>query len=137
MAIVFQFVGCVDPSNCSKGELTTVSSCALDFQLFTWFESFCDPGDREAFFTGQSQADPTLAIFELQWQYTHSDEVAAMNALKTFSNNSFNTQKISSLGCPVATGSSSIFFSSDNYQRGSFSLIGHGTIINSCDLTFR
>src|SRR5262249_44958256 len=53
----------------------------------------------------ETQTCGTFTGPELQWQHSHPDEIAAMNAFETFRQGSLHTEKARTLRCPVARGS--------------------------------
>src|ERR1700693_484060 len=84
------------------------------------FDTIADSGDLEDFFARQLERFGVLSREKLQRQNSHANQIRAMNALITLSDDRETAEQARAFGCPVAGGAGTVLFSGENYQRRAF-----------------
>src|SRR5687768_7487176 len=91
----------------------------------------------ELFIAVYAQRFGAVGVLELQRQYAHSNEVAAVYALEAPGDDRLDAEQLRSLGSPVAARSRSILFSPEYHCRYAVCKIPHGCIVNAHLLSIR
>ena len=88
--------------------------------------AFIEGGDAlniEGFSAIQPQGLVGLALWELQWDNAHADQVGTVDALEGLSDYSLYAKQVGALCSPVTGGTSAVLLTSDDYQRNAGFLI--------------
>src|SRR5882757_3440782 len=88
-----------------------------------------EPADSEHFMSRETERLRVLSRQELQWHYTHADEIGAMNALVAFRDHGFHAEQHGALRCPVAGGAGPVLASREDDERCAFLLVTHGRVV--------
>src|SRR5258708_3336879 len=88
-----------------RGELDrlAVVVCDFDGDLLAGFEVLGDR-DVERAQAGEAEAGAGLAVFVLEGEDAHSNQVAAVNSFEAFGDDGFDAEKVNAFGGPVAAG---------------------------------
>src|SRR5687768_11437340 len=84
-----------------------------------------DATNVEHLFTGQTQARDRFARQELERQDAHTDEVAAMDALKALDDDGLYAEDLRPLGGPVTRGAGAVLLAGEDDQRHTLFLVLH------------
>src|SRR5215468_5677521 len=71
------------------------------------------------------------AFFELQRQYAHSDQVAAVNPFEALSDDRAHAQQARAFRRPIARTARAVFLTGDHDQRRAFGLILHRRVVDA------
>src|SRR5215510_2393963 len=123
MPIVIQFRRGIDAADdLELGDFAVVGS-RLYAEFLSQLESGRDTRHIELLESRQTEGLKILTGPELQGHDPHTDQVTAMNTLKTLRDRRFDAQEPRSLGRPVAGRAGAVLFASDDDQRNAFFLI--------------
>ena len=101
IAVIFHLVSGIDPAQRREGEGRAIA--AGDFDLYVLTRRKVGKAfDAERVVGGQIERLARRAVFELQRQDAHANEVRPVDPLKAFNDDGAHAQKDRTLGRPVA-----------------------------------
>ena len=80
----------------------------------------------------QTQRICSLALWVLQRQHTHTDQVATVNALEALSDNDADSKQARALSCPVSRGPRAVLFTGECNKRDSLLSVVLGCVKDEC-----
>src|SRR4029077_8264495 len=102
MAEILDLVERIDPANGVEALVAAIGPLEGDADIHAGRYPAGETTDREHLFAGERQGLAIHALLELKRQHTHADEVGAVDTLEAFRQRGADTQKLRSLGRPVA-----------------------------------
>src|SRR5689334_11101423 len=100
MPVVVNLIGRIDSGHGLKGLVRALATCAYGHQ-HAGFDTFGDARDIEGFETGKTMRRRSFPILKLQGKHAHADEVASVDALKTFSKYRADAEQAGPFGSPI------------------------------------
>src|SRR5437870_4684378 len=100
-------------------------------QIFLRCDFFFQSDYVKSFAPIKRQRRGIRSFFKLTRQYSHTNQIAAMNAFKALRDDSLDAEKLCSLCCPIARTSSAILLPGNDHERYPFRLVLHRGIVNT------
>src|SRR6202041_791565 len=99
----------IHASNGRKYFFSAIRASRPHFHFLSRFEILCQTFNVENFKPRESQSFRVLIRQKFEWQDSHTHQIAAMNALKTFSQHDSDAQQSGPFGSPVTRRTGAVF----------------------------
>ena len=125
MAVVFGFVGRVDARRRDEGGLLTACRRRSHREAGPGPNAARDARDVERLLAGKAQHVGRFSRSEFKRYDSHTNQVAAVNALETLSDHGSNAEQTRSFGGPIPRRSRAVFLAGHDEQGHVLTLVLH------------